>query len=402
MPRQFRLLAITFLATLAETIAQRGSYFYCKEQFHFTDSTNLQLAVTGGLLAMIGARVCGPISRRQGARNWLTTLYVAVPALGVMQMIHPSPVTVFVGASLVFFCSLGTWPIIESYISAGLHGQAVSRTIGRFNISWALGIPTGLILAGPLIQIADRAPWAMFAAGVLFALMALVLTLTLEPEPVHLPDDHEHRPTGDRHLRMTHLMRGSRWMMLCHTTMMFIVAPLIPGITQRIGLTVVAGTLIASVIDVLRVVTFTVMQRTAWWHDRRNYLVAIIVVLPIGFLMILLCEKLATTFEPRLLLLIAGQLLAGTCGPAAYATGLYYAMVLHNASVDAGGEHEGMAAIGLALGPGAAIVGRSISLSSSVGTIVGVAPVWCFCALRSARALLKAGAPVPSPSQGEG
>lgn len=386
--RRHRLMLMTFLATLAETIAQQGAYFYTKHQFDFTDSQNLTLAFVGGLLGICGARTSGRLARRFGERNMLYILFGTLVALAILQMIHPSPVTVCIGASVAFFCSMGGWPLVESYIASGLHGKQVSRAMGWFNLSWAPGIPLGIIMAGKLIDLGDR---AMFVGAGVCALAALALAATLEAKPIHLPEDHEHRLRGATQRRYFALMTAGRWMMLSHTTLMFIVLPLIPGITRRMELSVVAATAAASILHVMRLVAFIVMQSTTVWHNRVSYLAVLVAVLPIGFVSILLCETMASTFGVRLAVLVGGQILAGVCGPVAYHTALYYTMVLNNASVEAGGEHESMAATGLVMGPGAALIGGRIT-TGAFGPVLGAAPVWLFCTVRTVRSLVAAAA----------
>jgi len=80
-------------------------------------------------------------------------------------------------------------------------------------------------------------------------------------------------------------------------------------------------------------------------------------------------------------------------GPMVYYIGLYYAMLIHNASVEAGGAHEGMAALGLMLGPATALTGTLLltaagtTAAATMGPIVGIAPVCAWCIFRSMRAL---------------
>ncbi len=65
-----------------------------------------------------------------------------------------------------------------------------------------------------------------------------------------------------------------------------------------------------------------------------------------------------------------------------YYSSLYYAMIVKNASVEAGGGHEGLIGAGFALGPVAGLVGVALqpALGSAVlGMVLGVGPVFVAC-----------------------
>jgi hypothetical protein len=88
---------------------------------------------------------------------------------------------------------------------------------------------------------------------------------------------------------------------------------------------------------------------------------------------------------------IVGELLFGAAAGIIYFVSLYYAIVVKNASVEAGGGHEGLIGSGFALGPLAGLVGVAIGhrIGSDVGgRLLGVAPIFCICFLLAGRNLL--------------
>ncbi len=57
-----------------------------------------------------------------------------------------------VGFLLFSWLNAMMWPIVESYVSAGLTPLGVSRAIGKFNIAWSVPVPLAMWASGPIIQ----------------------------------------------------------------------------------------------------------------------------------------------------------------------------------------------------------------------------------------------------------
>jgi len=62
---------------------------------------------------------------------------------------------------------------------------------------------------------------------------------------------------------------------------------------------------------------------------------------------------------------ILGEVVFGVFVGVIYHLALYYALVVKNAAVDAGGGHEGLIGLGLALGPAVGLVGEYLAGGSS-------------------------------------
>ena len=384
MKRYPRLILITFLTTQVDMLAQRGVYFFCHEVFSFGNFENLALAAVGGVAGVVGARSSGRIARRFGPKHALLGLFLLRVVLGVVQALFSEPAVVVVGVTASMFCCFAGWPIIESYISAGVAPAQVSRRIGRFNITWGLSAPLGLALSGPII---DFMPPALFGVSAVLALVVLILALPLERQPEHLSEDDARRPQGQRVELMARLMTASRWLLFTGMTLGIVIAPLLPEIYKGMGFTATWATPVASLLEATRVGMFYVMRRWTFWHERRWVLALVLLGMPVGFVLIVLPGQLA----PVLL----GQIITGACFAVAYYAALYYAMVLHNASVDASGAHEGVSASGMAVGPGAALLGGTLGQAltpATLGPVLGVAPIYAVCAVATCRALIGAGA----------
>ena len=115
--------------------------------------------------------------------------------------------------------------------------------------------------------------------------------------------------------------------------------------------------------------------------------------LPAGFLLILLGNSLP--------LVILGEVVFGTAAGFSYTAALYYALVSENASVDAGGAHEGLIGIGIGLGPLSGLAGQllvnqplpfaaaSARLEPFAALALTSLPIIGVCALGALRSLVR-------------
>ena len=202
-----------------------------------------------------------------------------------------------------------------------------------------------------------------------------------------MADDHPERPHPDRLVRMHSLMVSSRWLMLSGYATMWIVAALIPSVFKRFDVPVGISTGLSGLLDFARLGVFVVFAFWAGWHGRVWPLTTSMVALPAGFFMV--------CFGPNLATVLAGEVLFGFGAGAVYHAAFYYAMVVKNASVDAGGGHEGLIGSGFALGPAAQLGGLALAplvggalpgTLLSVGPLIGTCTVCAMIALGRKRA----------------
>lgn len=374
------LLFVTFIESLATVMVERGVYFYTHEHLGFTDTANLALALALGVAYVIGALASHRISIRTGEKRLLLLTVTGQLLCHMAPVLAPSAVTVFaVGTGIGLFNGL-KWPVIESYVSAGRTGRESARVIGLFNVAWSTSVPMALWITGPLLASYLSGPWLppgawLFITAGAINLATLSLLARVNARPTHLPDGHPHRPSTQQLEGLGALLTSSRWSMLACFALLFVVAPLMPTIlTTRLGLTVAWAAPFSGFIDVVRVITFIVLWRTSAWHDRSGPLALVALATPIGFFLMV--------FGTNLALILAGQIVFGTTMGLAYYSALYYAMVVKNASVDAGGIHEGLIGLGFFLGPLVGLVGSSLAgplNSGMLGMVTGVGPLILIC-----------------------
>jgi hypothetical protein len=404
-----RLTCITLLESFAATTVMRGVYFLTRFELDFSAGENLAMALGFGVAYVIGAMSSHPLSVRLGERRLLALTVFGQLVLHAVLFARysigdtgsaydllrpllercPTGNLVFVGSTLLAGLGALKWPVVESYVSAGQTPASTAKAVGRFNITWASTVPLCLVIAGPLIR---WWPSGLFGLPALVNLASLYLIGSLALRPSHLASDHPDRPTPLELVRLRALLISGRWLLTSSYALLWVLAAILPAILESFGLSVQVATALAALIEAARLATFIGMERYHGWHNRLSPLVASLVGMPAGFLMVLLGADLGVV--------VAGEIIFGLAGGMAYFVALYYAMVVKNASVDAGGAHEGMIGVGFVMGPAAALAGATLAPllnSEALGTLSGIGPMLLVCgagAIWPLRSLKKAR---PSP-----
>jgi MFS family permease len=374
-------LLVTFLESLGTVLFERGVYFYTEKRLDFSPTTNLWLAVVFGAVYVAGAMGSHAVSARLGEKRvlgWAMAVQVAM-VLGVIW--RPTGWMVFVAAVVLGLCNGMKWPVVESYVGAGRAGHGQATAVGRFNMAWSGAIPLALVVTGPLVawEFGETVSWlepglGIFVVAGLCSVVSLWLIRPMAARPVHLAVDHPDRPTGAMLASYRGLLWSSRWVMLCGYAMLFILAPLMPFIFGDLGYGAREASSLSGVLDGVRFVTFVLLDRWVGWHGRAWPLVGAAVLMPVGFYMVVLGGDVATV--------LGGEVLFGVMAGVSYYAALYYAMVVKNASVDAGGVHEGLIGGGFFVGPLLGLLAQRVGYGWGVGPLAaacvvgGLLPLW--------------------------
>jgi MFS family permease len=374
-----RLLAVTFTESLATILLQRGLYFYTTSVLGFDDTENLWLAFVQGLTYAAGALLSHPITARLGERRTALLALVLLAGLHALLAIDSTTLAVMLTFPLIGMLQGIKWPIVESFASGGRGARELLRLVGRYNVTWALAVPIALSLSGWLID--HGAHGALFALPAILNVLALFFVLEWPARPPSLEHDHPERPDQAALLRYGSLVSSARWTMVGSYALLFLLAPLMPGLLARHGLEVGHSTLAAALLDVMRLGAFAVLGYNSGWQGRSLPLAITGVALPLGFFLVLIGPNLASV--------LAGEVLFGAAAGIAYYASLYYALLVKNASVDAGGAHEGLIGLGFALGPLAGLVGQGLSFEGSGQGAVSTAilPIAILCLVGAFRPL---------------
>ncbi len=390
------LIPLTFVQSLATVLLERGLYFYTDEKLGFSAAENLGLAVVFGACYGVGAIVSHRVTAKRGERPTLQAVLIGLGVLNLTVAMMPSAVIVWAGFAGIALLIGMKWPIIESYVTAGATPDRTLKVIGRFNMAWSSAMPLGLGLTGVMIERVSPTSFIFLAA--LIYLGTLPLLLKLPWVPVHLDHDHPERPDPARLRRYRALMVSSRWSLLATCAMMFLLVPLMPSLFGRLGHGVLWSPALSSVVDLCRFLAFAGLGVWTFWRGRSLPLGVSACCIPVGFLMVL--------FAPTTAMAIAGQVVFGFCAGQVYFAALYHAMVLENASVEAGGQHEALIGAGFALGPAIGLAGiglQRVTGDAVGGMLIAVVPLVVVCLAASLWPLIKLRQaerrdPLPRPS----
>jgi MFS family permease len=382
------VLALSFVESFGTILLERAIYFFSTEKLAYSQTQNLALALCFGVTYTFGAARSHALARRLGERRALALTLFGLLVLHALLAASPGGWVLPVCFGLVGALEGLKWPIVESYIAAGLDPEEQQRAVGQFNVCWACAVPLALAAAGPLI--ASGRPGALFLLATAVNVPALLLLPRFPARVQHMEESHPSRPLGAALQRYRGLLGASRWSMLSSYALMFLLAPLLPEVFHRLGCSVQRATLLASCLDAVRVTTFAALALLPGWHGRALPLLLSALGLPLGFG--------AIVFGSTLPMVLAGEVAFGVLAGISYYAALYYALVVQNASVDAGGAHEGLIGIGLVVGPAVGLIGHgltSVGGTYQAGIVAAALPFVLACwfgALRALTRLAAAGA----------
>jgi hypothetical protein len=353
-----RLLLTVFTTSFSGTLLQRGAYFYTHQVLGFSQAQNLWLALLIGVTYVAGASASHLLSARFGERRTLISLLLALVGIHLLIAAVPSAPLLVVALASIGLLEGAMWPLFESYMSAGETPRNLGRILSLYNMTWALSVPLSLALAGAII--ASGSPRLLFMVGAaLFGWVAHACR-AFPAQPAHLEADHVERPNAAALESYRPLLSASRLAMLLSYALMYVLAPLMPEIMKGIGLNTASAARAASVLDVARLACFVALFAWSGWHSRKLPIFAAITALPLGFVLVLLGSGLVPV--------VIGEVLFGAAAGLLYTAALYYAQIVQNASVDAGGAHEALIGLGYALGPGAGLVGTALAHGAGPGS----------------------------------
>src|SRR6478609_7517313 len=121
------VLTVTFAASLSGGVFWAAMFFVTADHYGFSPARNLVLAAVMGAVYAIAAAGAGKVVRKLSAS--LSSRKMLMAALGVWTLAALLPLAathseavMWAAALLGAVASAHTWPIVESYLSAGRHG----------------------------------------------------------------------------------------------------------------------------------------------------------------------------------------------------------------------------------------------------------------------------------------
>lgn len=359
------LILATLLVSTSCSMLEYGIYWFTNASLHFSKTENLTLALVFGSTYVVSAWGSHWASRTMGEKPlMLACLAVQVLLAGcvVWSPTKGMMFLTFAGMSVSYGI---LWPLIESRFATGRTVREATRAIGRFNISWALTSVIGTAICGALLKLGTA---GFFAVASLVNLVGLAVIALGFPRCVApLREDHPERP-GERVLTQARrLLAAARIGMVAAYTAIFILAPLLPDVLKNpaFGLSPVVATVLASLVFGARCITFVVLERWHGWHLRAWPLVFSAFALPVGVALAL--------FGTTLPLFVFGEVILGIAMGFIYVGSIDYGMIVKNASVEGGGDHEAVVGLGFTLGPLLGLLGARLGAVPFLGERGGMA-----------------------------
>ncbi len=357
------VLWLTGLVSLGAGAYWFGLSFMARHGYGFDSERNLLFHALLGAIYVVGSLASGPLSKRlsrfgstRGQLAWLIagqSLFALLPLLGAAE------VWLWIAAIAISGLSALMWPIIESYLGAGRQGTAMRRALGQFNLVWMSTMLVPMFVMAPWIEHHARAVWIGIALAWLLALGALPW-FRVTPRPHHAED-----PLEQAGPRYRYLLRAARYLLPSSYVLLSVISPLLPYRMETLGVAIAWQTPIVATWMVTRVWVVASMGRWPRWQGRWETLLLAAMSLVMGFFGVLLAQHLVT-------MVIALALLGAGLAITHYA-GLYYALAVGQAEVEAGGTHEALMGLGYTFGPLIGWAGLSLG---GHGLVVGLTSAW--------------------------
>jgi hypothetical protein len=330
------VLTVTFLGSIGSGTFWAGMFFVTAQVYGFSAVANLLLAAAMGVVYALAARGAGRLAHGRAPRQVLSAALLAWTAISLLPLLLPgSVVALWVAALAGSAASATTFPVVESYLTAGRHGAEMRSAIGQFNLTWTPATALPLVIL-PLLAGHPTGSFAVASAATAAAWLAM-WRLPARPAP-HGGADAA-RAVGPTYRA---LLAAASWLLPISYVVSATLAPILPQRLATVGLGTHAS-LVAALWMATRFLALLVMWRSSFWHGRWATLLAGAVALSAGLLLILL----APTLPP----LMAGLLLYGAGMGTIYYASLYYTMAVGQAAVDAGGNFEALIGVGYFVGP---------------------------------------------------
>lgn len=373
------LAVITWINSLGSGLLWSGVPFVTESQYGFTERQNLLLALAESIIYVGVALGAGPLLRRLvrrggSARAWLAWVFVGqmvgsmLVFLGEWGVVAAACTLSAVGAS--------AWPVLESYLSSGRHGHDMRRAIGWFNVTWMSATGAALLLMGPILAAGHAQHTLLVLVPVSLASLVLLRWFPRQPAAHSSEEGARHVPPSYRGLRL-----AMRFILPVSYVFIAVIGPILPFRLAEIELDMAERTPLASLWMFARMATVVGLAFLPFWHGRWSVIGAGVALLAGGFAAMVLATDVGT--------MAAGLAAFGAGHGILYYAGLYYAMAVGGAEVDAGGVFEALIGVGYVVGPvaGLAAAGTASTLIVTVWSVaaVGMLPaLWAW--RRSVRA----------------
>lgn len=373
-PSKRGLFFYALIQSFSTTFYLYGQPFYANRRYHWSSAQIAICQALIGLCIAIGAAVGGKVAHRFRPRLAITIgslggiVGISVGLFGASrgpQFLLASMVVVSLFQSMV-------WPAFEAMLMCNEPTARVQNLVGYFNLDWAFGTATAVLVAGSLIK--------FVGLNVFFWLPLISIALNLMylrwvlpdfdriAERAGKPDARDAQTVVDIRARgLTPSQRGAfRRLGWIANPFAYIAVNMIvtvnPMVQQRFGLDFASASAWCSVWYYVRMVSFELLRRWTDWHYRWRLLCGCFGLMIVSFAGMML--------SPTLALFVLAQVAFGLCVGLTYQSSLFYSMAESEAQGEHGGSHEALIGVGQMIGPVLIVgCGRFAMLSPAV-------PIW--------------------------
>ena len=357
-------LALTSLASAGTSVIWNGLPFIAKHQYGFDETATLLLYLLVGSVYIFGAMCSSRWARAMAStcspRTILAVLLMLQAAVCSLPLFFSDAWVIWVAGGVAGLCSALLWPLVESFLVSGRHGRAMRRAIGWWNIVWMISVASTMFAMAPLME--NHASMVIVALGCMNLLAVCVL-----PFYKSRPARHDEEiaacavPSG-----YSNLLKGARLLLPLSYIINGTLAPLLPFVLSNLAVDTFWQTPAVATWMIARVVVTACMWHWPNWHGRWSVLWIAVAMMAIGFVSIFMASGMV--------LLFTGLVLFGGGMGIAYYAGLYYAMAVGRAGLNASGTHEALIGAGYTVGPAVgmlSIASTQSDLSTSPSALIG-------------------------------
>lgn len=351
-------LGLTAFASAGTSVVWNGLPFIAKQQYHFSEAKNLLLYLLIGVIYVFGAlsagRLTKQIERHCSPKKLLAVLLITQTVVCMTPLFFEGEWVLWFAGGILGLCGSWMWPIVESFLVAGRHGKNMRRAIGWWNVVWMISVAGTMFAMAPLME--SHASMVIVGLGAMFGFAAIVLRAFPKQPALHdVAESSKAVPSSYRRL-----LTGARILLPLSYIINGTLAPLLPYVLTNLAIEPFWQTPAVATWMIARVGVTGLMWKVQGWHNRWSVLWLAITAMAVGFVCIFAANSLA--------LLFAGLIIFGAGMGIAYYAGLYYAMAVGRAELDAGGTHEALIGAGYAVGPTAGLLAISFSHSGSTAS----------------------------------
>lgn len=354
---------VTWFNSFGSGILWSGVPFVTERQYGFTQGENLALAIAQAVIYVVVALTSGPVMRR-AERAWGVTPRGWLAGVLVVQLVGSLLALAGAAGVVLASCMLSAigatlWPLMESYVSSGRHGGAMRRAIGIFNVTWMSATGAALLVMAPLVGTGSANLSLLALVPVSVVSLAMLRWFPARPAP----HAHEHAHT---HLAPNYpaLLRATRYLIPLAYVFVSLLGPVMPFLLESLRMDDTWKTPLTSTWMFARMGTVMVLAMASFWHGRWGALALGIALMAGGFASVAMAPSAGAAF--------AGLLAFGVGHGILYYAGLYYAMAVGSADVDAGGLFEGLIGAGYVVGPLAGLAGSALAHGGGIAPQSGM------------------------------